>query len=151
MGSFESSLSRVRASLALYTGTTKRKKQERDKRPRDGQNELQLDDVGHNPGKTSSVDQVVLFAAVQNRMLEPRWEAVKESRTARQLRMNIDIRKESLLTPSSKHCARKWAEQRRHAAVRQWQVLTGIERQRQCFYRQHEKICKTAHAYQERF
>jgi hypothetical protein len=41
MGSFESSLSRVRASLGLYTGATKRKKQERDKRPRDGQNELQ--------------------------------------------------------------------------------------------------------------
>ena len=119
MGSFESSLSRVRASLALYTGTTKRTKQERDKRPRDGQNELQLDDVAHSPGKTSSVDQVVLFAAVQNRMLESRWEAVKESRTARQLRMNIDIRKESLLTPSSKHCARKREEQRRHAAVRQ--------------------------------
>jgi len=50
---------------------------------KNAQVQQQLDDAGNNPGKTSSIDRVVLFAAAQNRTLEPRWDAVnvKNSKT----------------------------------------------------------------------
>jgi hypothetical protein len=41
MGGFKVRSLRLNAFLALYIGMPKRKSQERDKRPRDGQNELQ--------------------------------------------------------------------------------------------------------------
>jgi len=67
---------------------------------KNAQVQQQVDDAGNTPGKTSSIDQVVLFAAAQNRTLEPRWDAVKEPRTARQLRMTIDIKKRTLVDSS---------------------------------------------------
>ena len=79
------------------SGVNKAKRYHERKNP---QVQQQLDDAGNAPGKTSSIDQVVLFAAAQNRTLEPRWGAVKEPRTARQLRMTIDIKKRALVDSS---------------------------------------------------
>ena len=67
---------------------------------KNAQVQQQLDDTGDNPGKPSSLDQVATFAAAQNRTLESRWDAVKEPRTARQLRMTIDIKKRTLVDSS---------------------------------------------------
>ena len=44
---------------------------------KNAQVQQQLDDAGNAPGKTSSIDQVVLFAAAQKRTIEPRLEAVR--------------------------------------------------------------------------
>jgi hypothetical protein len=101
---------------------------------KNAQVQQQLDDTGNNPGKTSSIDQVVLFAAAQKRTLKPRLEAVKESRTARQLRMAIDIKKRKLVDSFFQAFLMNVGRNKKsYAAVRQWQLLTGIERQRQCF------------------
>ena len=79
------------------SGVNKAKRYHERKNP---QAQQQLDDAGNAPGKTSSIDQVVWFAVAQNRTLEPRWDAVKEPRTARQLRMTIDIKKRTLVDSS---------------------------------------------------
>ena len=101
---------------------------------KNAQVQQQLDDTGNNPGKTSSIDQVVLFAAVQKRTLEPRLEAVKESKTARQLRKAIDIKKRKLVDSFFQAFLMNVGRNKKsYAAVRQWQLFTGIERQRQCF------------------
>ena len=51
-----------------------------------------LDDIEANAGRTGSIDQMILFAAGQNRTIQERWEAVQASRTPRRLRMVIGMK-----------------------------------------------------------
>jgi hypothetical protein len=45
-------------------------------------------DIGANPGRTGSIDQMILLAAVQKKKsVQERWEAVQASKTPRRLRM----------------------------------------------------------------
>ena len=53
----------------------------------------QHNDIGANAGRTGSIDQMILFAAAQNRRMQERWGAVQASKPARRLRMVIDMRK----------------------------------------------------------
>jgi hypothetical protein len=53
----------------------------------------QRNDIGANAGRTGSMDQMILFAAAQNRRMQERWGAVQASKPARRLRMVIDMRK----------------------------------------------------------
>ena len=53
----------------------------------------QRSDIGANASRTGSIDQMILFAAAQNRRMQERWGAVQASKPARRLRMVIDMRK----------------------------------------------------------
>ena len=55
-------------------------------------NQNHLDDIEANAGRTGSIDQMILFAAAQNRTIQERWEAVQASRTPRRLRMVIGMK-----------------------------------------------------------
>ena len=53
----------------------------------------QRNDIGANAGRTGSIDQMILFAAAQNRRMQERWEAVQASKTPKRLRMVIGMKK----------------------------------------------------------
>jgi len=53
----------------------------------------QLDDIGINAGSTGNIDQMILFAAAQNRAMQERWEAVQASETPRRLQIMTKMKK----------------------------------------------------------
>jgi hypothetical protein len=59
MRGFEARFSRVKASPGLYTGMPKRKRQECDKCPRDGQNELQQKRKSRNNQKAQGRESAI--------------------------------------------------------------------------------------------
>ena len=53
----------------------------------------QLDHVGASPGRTGSIDPMILFAVAQNRTMQEGWEAVQALKTPKRIRMVIGMKK----------------------------------------------------------
>jgi hypothetical protein len=52
-----------------------------------------LDDIEANARRAGSIEQMILFAAAQNRTIQKGWEAVQASKMPKRLRMVIGMKK----------------------------------------------------------
>jgi hypothetical protein len=99
----------------------------------------QLDHLGASASRTGSTDQMILFAAAQNRAMQERWEAAQAAKTPTRLRMVIGMKKGKAVD-SYFQAIRNKVGKERHRAVRQWQFLVLVKGRGQYSDGEHERV-----------